>query len=370
METEQEVKIEVSERRYRRLFESAHDGILILDAASGKILNVNPFLLELLGYKEEEELLGKQPWEIGIFADIEANKAALAELQAKGYIRYEDLPLQAKNRQEQIDVEFVSNVYQEGDQSVIQCNIRDIRARKAATDAASTEAHRAARTKDEFLALVSHEMRTPLHAVVGWVQVLKRSKGDPEHLAAGLDAIARSTRVQSRLVEDLLDVSRIIFGKLFCDRRPVDVVSVMSDALETARPLATGKRIELHWTDSSREVVVNGDAARLYQVFDNILSNAIKFTPAEGTVHVSVHLAGADVEIRIRDTGSGITPDLLPLIFERFRQSEVAALHKHGGLGLGLAIVKEIVALHGGNVRAESPGKGKGTTFFVSLPLA
>jgi len=357
-----------SEQHYRRFFESAHDGILILDSATGKIVDVNPFLLTLLGYREEE-LLGKQPWEIGIFADFEANDAALKELHERGYIHFEDLPLANKSHDQLIDVEFVSNVYREGEREVIQCNIRDIRPRKAATDAASLEAQRVSRMKNEFLAMVAHELRTPLHAVLGWAQVLRRSKGNPDHLAAGLDAIMRSARVQSRLVEDLLDVSRIVFGKLFCDLRPLDVVNVVSDAINTARPLADGKRIEIKWTDGSREVVVNGDAPRLYQVFDNILSNAIKFTDPAGMVSVSIHPREPEVEIRILDTGSGIAPELLPFIFDRFRQSDGPAGHKQSGLGLGLAIVKEIVTLHGGKVKAASDGRGCGTTMSVFLPM-
>jgi PAS domain S-box-containing protein len=361
-------RVAASEMRYRRLFESAHDGILILDAGSGEILDVNPYLTSLLGY-EAEELLGKQPWEIGIFADIDANKAALIELQSTGAIRYENLPLQTKDHQHQIDVEFVSNTYQEGEQAVIQCNIRDIRTRKTATDAANVEVQRGNRMKDEFIAMIAHELRTPLNAVQGWSQVLRRSLDNPVRLATGLNAILGSARVQSRLVEDLLDVSRILLGKLFCDCQPLDVVNVVSDAIESARPAADGKRIDLQWADGSREVVVKGDAVRLHQVFDNILTNAIKFTPVGGTVNVSLHLSETDVEIRISDTGSGILPDLLPHVFDRYRQSEVAA-HKHGGLGLGLAIVKELVTLHGGKVKAESEGKGRGAAFRVTLPLA
>lgn len=358
-------QIEVSERRYRRLFESAHDGILILDAASGRILDVNPFLLALLGYKAEE-LVGKQPWEIGIFADIEANKAALKELQEKGEIRYEDLPLQTKDRNAQIDVEFVSNVYQEGEREVIQCNIRDIRTRKASEDAAKLEAGRVARMKDELLAMVSHELRGPLMVVLGWTQALQRSNGDRKDLAIGLDAISRGARTQARLVEDLLDVSRIIFSKLRCECKAVNVAEIVSDAVEDARPGAEEKRIALQWAGATSEAVVNGDAARLRQVFDNILSNAMKFTPDGGAVYVTVLPRDRDVVIQIRDTGRGISSELLPRIFDRFRQSE-AGTPNHGGLGLGLAIVKEIVDLHGGTVEAESQA---GATFTVTLPLA
>jgi PAS domain S-box-containing protein len=368
-DTTQESRMEVSERRYRRLFESAHDGILILDAGSGQILDANPYLLTLLGYKEQE-LLGKQPYEIGIFADIEANKAALKELQEKHQIRYENLPLQTKNHDQQIDVEFVSNVYQEGDRSVIQCNIRDIRTRKAETDAARLEVKRGNTTRDQLLAMVAHELRTPLNAVQGWSQVLRRSLDNPGRLATGLEAILCSARVQSRLVEDLLDMSRIAYGKLLCDRQPLDIVNIVSDAIETARPMADGKRIELKWTDRSREVVVSGDAVRLHQVFDNILFNALKFTLPGGFIEVLVCPGDTEVDIRFRDTGRGISSDDLPFIFDCFRQAGPAGSQKQGGLGLGLTIVKELVILHDGTVKAESQGEGQGATFTVTLPLA
>jgi len=263
---------------------------------------------------------------------------------------------------------------------VIQCNIRDIRARKAAADererlwaiakATRGDSERANRTKNEFLAMVSHELRAPLHNILVWTQLLLRMKDNPQDLATGLDAIARSVRAQTRLIDDLGDVSRIGFGKFSCDDKPVDVVQVVSAAIEAARPIAHEKRIDLELSGATSEVVVNGDPGRLHQVFGNLLFNALKFTPAGGKVEVTVVPQDADMEIRIRDSGMGISPKILPWIFDRFRQSEAPTVRKHGGLGLGLAIAKEIVALHGGTVRAESQGEGQGATFSVKLPLA
>lgn len=358
--------MEVSERRYRRLFESAHDGILILEAETGKIVDANPFLLDLLGYRPDE-LLGKQPWEIGMFADIEANKAALNKLQEKGYIRYEDLPLQPKNGHEQIDVEVVSNVYQEGERQVIQCNIRDIRPRKAATDAARRDDQALKVLSAEFLARAAHELRGPLMVMLGWEQAMSRPNASPRDATVGLEAILRSARAQSRVVNDLMDASRMIFGKLQCECKPLDVAEIVADAVEDASPEAEESRIELKWTPVvAGPLMVNGDAARLHQVFGNILHNALKFTPEGGTIYVSVMERAANAVIEIRDTGRGIAQDLLPGIFDAFRQSDDRAVQRHGGLGLGLAIVKEIVTLHGGQVTAESRA---GATFTVSLPL-
>jgi PAS domain S-box-containing protein len=219
--------LRTSEIRYRRLFESARDGILILNAATLKITDVNPFMTELLGYSRDE-FLGKELWEIGLFSDKDASQQAFRELQVSGYLRYEDLPLQSRAGKVR-QVEFVSNVYEEDSHQVIQCNIRDITDRKHAAQertlllesaqAARAEADRANSIKDEFLATVSHELRTPLTAILGWSQLLTDGKLDDHQAKRALESVARNARAQRQLIDDLLDISRIITGKLRLDVR-------------------------------------------------------------------------------------------------------------------------------------------------------
>ena len=238
----------------------------------------------------------------------------------------------------------------------------------ASERAARAEFERANRMKDEFLAVLSHELRTPLNAIVGWAGLLRRPARTPEQIDKGLEVIDRNARVQVQLISDLLDVSRIVVGKLHIDLAPIDVAVVVESAVDGARAAASAKRIELHASVSAVDALVHGDSTRLQQIVGNLLSNAIKFTPPGGRVGVGVARAGSHVEIAVRDTGQGIAPEFLPRVFDRFRQADASITRQHGGLGLGLAIVKHLVTLHGGDVRVESPGVGLGATFTVSLP--
>lgn len=233
--------------------------------------------------------------------------------------------------------------------------------------AAREEAERANRLKDEFLATVSHELRTPLTAILGWTHLLRGRSASEERVRRGLDVIDRNARAQAQLVEDLLDVSRIITGKLRIDTAPVALAHVVDAAVETLKPAAEAKRITLA-RDVDDGVSVVGDAARLQQIVWNLVSNAVKFTPAGGRVEVRVEERGGAVEIRVSDTGKGIHPSFLPHVFERFRQAEGGTNRGYGGLGIGLAIVRHLVELHGGTVAATSAGEGKGATFIVRLP--
>jgi PAS domain S-box-containing protein len=234
--------------------------------------------------------------------------------------------------------------------------------------AARREAEAANHAKDEFLATLSHELRTPLNAIVGWAHLLKTGQLDAGQTARAVEVIDRNAKAQSQIVADVLDVSRIVMGKLRLEVRPVDFSTVVEEALETLRPAAAAKDIQL---DSALppDSRVSGDPDRLQQVVWNLVSNAIKFTQAGGRIRVDLRCVSGHAEVTVADTGMGIRPDFLPHVFERFRQSDSSSTRAHGGLGLGLALVRHLVELHGGTVAASSRGEGMGATFTVALPL-
>lgn len=227
----------------------------------------------------------------------------------------------------------------------------------------------ASRAKDEFLATVSHELRSPLNAMLGWARLLSGGKLSDETAARGLKAIEQNAKAQAQLIEDLLDVSRIISGKFRLNNEPIQVVKVVEAAIDSVRPTAEVKGVQLQVVLDPDVGPVSGDAGRLQQVVWNLLSNALKFTPRAGRVQVRLLRVNSNIEIEVSDTGQGIAPEFLPYVFERFRQADGSSTRSHGGLGLGLAIVRHIIELHGGSVTADSPGKGQGATFTVRLPL-
>lgn len=235
--------------------------------------------------------------------------------------------------------------------------------------AARADAEDASRLKDEFLATVSHELRTPLTAILGWTHLLRGGQLDSEARGHALETIERNARSQQQLIEDLLDVSRIITGKLRLDIRPVHPASFIEAAIEALRPAAEAKDIHLQNLIDTSVSSVSGDPARLQQVVWNLLSNAIKFTPHGGHVQVSLVRVESQIEISVSDTGDGIHAEFLPFVFDRFRQADGTTTRQHGGLGLGLAIVRQLVELHGGTVEARNNGEAKGATFTVRLPL-
>jgi CheY-like chemotaxis protein len=224
--------------------------------------------------------------------------------------------------------------------------------------------------KDEFLATLSHELRTPLNAILGWSQLLGRGGGDANTLEEGLAVIERNTRAQAQLIDDLLDMSRIISGKIRLDTRSINPAGVIHAAVETVTPAALAKGIGVQLVLDDEAGPILGDASRLQQVVWNLLSNAIKFTPRGGRVTVTLARVASAVEIAVTDTGQGISAEFLPHVFERFRQADASSTRRHGGLGLGLAIAKQIVELHGGTIHVDSPGEGHGSTFRIDLPLA
>lgn len=234
---------------------------------------------------------------------------------------------------------------------------------------ARLEVERVSLMKDEFLATLSHELRTPLNAILGWAQLLHGRSQEGSDVRRGLDTIARNARAQAQLIEDLLDMNRIVSGKIRLDVQRVDLLAIIDSAIESVRPSIDAKAIRLHKTTDMHTGAVFGDANRLQQVVWNLLSNAVKFTPSGGAIDVQLLRSEAHVEVMVTDSGIGISPEFLPHLFERFRQAETSTTRKFGGLGLGLAIVKQLVELHGGQIRASSAGEGRGASFAVTLPL-
>lgn len=269
-------------------------------------------------------------------------------------------------------------LYDEGKVSAVVRTLKDITARKAADgrmaellqreQSAREEAERVNRLKDEFLATLSHELRTPLNAIVGWIHLLRQGGLDEEQTAQAVETIARNAHQQSQLISDILDVSRIIAGKLRVERRPMDLVRVVHDAWETIKPAAEAKGISYETVFDPAAGPFNGDPDRLQQVVWNLLSNAVKFTPRGGRIEVFLGGEPSSVRLRVEDSGAGIDPAFLPYVFDRFRQEDSSSTRRHAGLGLGLAIVRHLVELHGGTVSARNRSTGSGAIFEIHLP--
>ena len=234
---------------------------------------------------------------------------------------------------------------------------------------ARNDAERANRLKDEFLATISHELRNPLNAILGWAHMLRLGKLNPSNADRAVETIYRNAKSQAQLVADLLDVSRIISGKLRLDVRPVDLLSIVNAAIDSIRPAADAKSIRLQTILDPAAGPISGDADRLQQIVWNLLTNAVKFTPKGGRVQVKIQRVDSHVEIVVSDSGVGISKEFLPYVFDRFRQADASTTRIHGGLGLGLSIVHQLVDLHGGSVSVHSDGEGKGATFTIILPF-
>jgi PAS domain S-box-containing protein len=358
-----------SERRYRRLFESAKDGILILAASTGKITDANPYIQQLLGYAADE-LLSKELWQIGLFQDIDASKAAFEQLQQQGYIRYHNLPLETKDGR-RLEVEFVSNLYHEDHEDVIQCNVRDISERSQLERAAAKAEALAVlnRRKDEFMAMLSHELRNPLAPIFAAAHLLSLQ---PEETAIQLKArkvIQRQIGQLRRLVDDLLDVSRVTTGRISLKPEEVDLRSIVQRAVDSVRSLLDQRSHKLSVSLPPDPISVNADVTRLEQVVVNLLNNAAKYTDEGGHIRLSAEKDGDLAVLRVRDTGVGIAPEVLENIFDPFSQAERTMDRAQGGLGIGLTVVQKIVELHHGHVEAASAGIGQGSEFTVWLPI-
>ena len=248
---------------------------------------------------------------------------------------------------------------------VSEALLREALAREQEARAAAQAADRA---KDDFLVSVSHELRTPISAMLGWLSMMKTGAVRPERQAHALDVVERNARLQARLIEDLLDVSRIVLGRMSVDLQPIAVAPAVLFVVDSLRPAADAAGVDLHAPTLTGPGMIRGDAARVQQIVWNLVSNAVKFTPSGGQVFVELTDNGASVELLVRDTGVGIAPEFLPHVFERFSQAGTSTSRVNSGLGLGMAITKHLVELHGGTVQAYSEGRDQGTTFVVAFP--
>ena len=345
----------------------------------GYLAECNDAMAQMYGFKSAEEIVGARVSDL-LRRDDPQNEEYLRAFITSGYRLSE--AESSETDKEGNSKHFLNNlvgIIEDGKLLRAWGTQRDITERRQAEEeraqllmreqVARLQAEKANRTKDEFLATLSHELRTPLTAMLGWTRMLRMNELDERTAAHALDTIERNAKAQAQLVEDLLDVSRIITGNLRLDVRPLDLVPVIEAALDSVRPAAEAKNIDLQISFAPLTGPVSGDPARLQQVAWNLLSNAVKFTPRGGRVRISLERVESQIEITVTDTGEGIRPEFLPFIFDRFRQADSSTTRVHGGLGLGLAIVRHLVELHGGTVQAESPGEGQGATFKVRLPL-
>ncbi|RYD32672.1 MAG: PAS domain S-box protein [Verrucomicrobiaceae bacterium] len=369
------------EGMYKAIVSSSDDAIISKDL-NGIVQSWNPSATRIFGYTEEE-MVGRPITVLFPRDRLDEEPRILEQLRRGQRVdHFETVRIRKDGRQIEVSVTIspvrdttgrvigVSKVAR--DITGIKRHLREREALLARETAARAEAERAGRMKDDFLSTLSHDLRSPLSAILGWANMLRSSddRVDEEELREGLETIERSARSQARLIDELLDMSRIINGKLGLELQEIDPVPVITGAIESVRPAAEARGIRITPLLDPNFCRVSGDPNRLQQVLRNLLSNAVKFTPPGGRVQVLLQRVNSHVEITVADTGQGIPPEFLPQLFHRFTQAETDTARRHGGLGLGLAIVKSIVELHGGTVTAASPGTGQGSTFTVTLPLA
>jgi len=371
----------VSELRYRRLFETAQDGILILDAESGKIIDANPFLLDLLDYPFES-VIGLQLWEIGLFKDIAANQAAFEKLQMEEYIRYENLPLRTKTGRE-IQVEFVSNVYFVGPDKVIQCNIRDITARAQFQAASKSHAHTlelAVKAREEANAVLFHELRNPLAAISSMIDLLEMGHDEvgssdqtelpPLFDKSALAFIRRNVLSLVRVVNELLNFTHVANEAFRLKLVKVDAHEVIRLALKNLESQQSRTRIGIDLRLQARHSQIRADALKLEQILSNLIGNALKFTPKGGKVSIFTRNEPGDkLVIEVSDTGIGIPAEAFSRIFSPFEQGDSSIHSRYGGLGLGLSIARTLVKAHGGSLEASSEGRGCGAKFTARFQI-
>ena len=355
----------------RSLIESNIDALMTTDP-SGIITDVNKEMEALTGCTRDE-LIGA-PFK-NYFTDSARAEAAInLVLREKRVTNYE-LTARARDGTTTV-VSYNASTFYDRDRTLqgVFAAARDVTERKRldqALEEKNVELEQANHLKDEFLATVSHELRTPLNAILGWARMLASTPLPPDRTRHAIGTIERNAAALALIIDDLLDMSRIVAGTLHLAPQPVDLVAVTQATLDAVRPSAVTKHLHLAFSPDVPAVeLVPGDAGRLQQVISNLLTNAIKFTPEGGRVDVFIERSNDHVEVRVVDTGQGISPDFLPYVFERFRQADGATTRRHTGLGLGLAIVRQLVELHGGTVHAASEGVGHGATFTVSLPMA
>jgi PAS domain S-box-containing protein len=371
-----------ADAKFRAFFEQGplFAGIMALD---GTIIEANRLSLEACGYTKEQ-VVGKPFWECPWWCHsaelMQQIKFAVAHAAA-GQIYRAELPYLVANGSERMVSLLVLPIKDDTGRTVFLAptgtDITDLKRAEAQRDdllqaerAARAAAEHANLLKDEFLATLSHELRTPLNGILGWSHIMQQRNATADVITQGLEVIERSARAQSEIIEDLLDMSRIMSGQVRLDVQRLDLATIVHAAVETARPAAQAKRIRLQTIiDPLNGVAVSGDVNRLQQVLWNLLSNAVKFTPKGGRVQVLLERINSHLEISVIDTGEGIKTEFLPFVFDRFRQADASTTRRHGGLGLGLSIVKQLVELHGGSVRVRSSGPGQGSTFIIALPF-
>ncbi len=370
---------ELALARLAAIVKSSDDAIIALDL-NGDITSWNQGAELLYGYTAQEAI--GQPVEM-LFAPehLEEEKSIQERVRFGEHIKHFEVLRRRKDGNEVAVSMTVSPIKNARGEVIGSSRIsRDVTDRRRAEEtiraayeqesAARAESEQANRLKDEFLATVSHELRSPLNSILGWSSMLRDKRIDEEKWARAHEVIYRNARAQNQLISDLLDVSRIITGKLLLDVRKLDLIPIIEAAMDVVRPAVDAKQIRLVSSLDPAAGFVSGDADRLQQVVWNLLSNAVKFTPPGGEIRVGLDHVGANVTITVSDTGEGIELEFLPFVFDRFRQSEGGSARPSGGLGLGLAIVRHLVELHGGTVSAESLGRGTGATFTVTLPQA
>ncbi len=374
------VALAESETRYRLVVDSMPDHAVFLLDEAARIAHWNRGAERLLGYTETE-ILG-QPAAI-LFTDEDRARGEpereLLAAKTTGSAACDRWHVRRDGTRFFVSGLMCALHSRRGRRIGFAKIMRDVTDRQAAAAerdrllqgerVARAEAERTGRLKDEFLATLSHELRTPLNAILGWTEVLKTPGLEPADFQQALEVIDRNTRMQAKLIEDLLEMSRIISGKVRLEVRPVPITDVVGAAIDSIRAAAEAKGIHVGTECESPDATVVGDGSRLQQVVWNLLSNSIKFTPRGGHVGVAVTREESCVSVTVSDDGAGIRPEFLPHVFERFRQADASTTRQHGGLGLGLSIVKQLVELHGGEIRVDSPGEGRGTICTFTLPL-
>ena len=365
-------RLRQAEERLRILLDSVHDYAICMLNVQGDVVSWNHGAERVFGYAADM-IIGRN---ISVFytpTERDADLPAEHLRTALEHGRFECDALRVRQGGSAFDalVLLMPMRTADGTPRGFALVVRDITERKRLEDSLRSRADDLAaanRAKEDFLATLSHELRTPLNAMLGWTRLLRMGKLDAAARIRALETIERNAHVQEQLIADILDVSRIVTGRLRLDLRPIDLAPVIDAAIDTLQPSAAAKGVSLSCTLEGVGKVL-GDPDRLQQVVWNLLSNAIKFTPAGGRVSISLRRVGASALIAVTDTGEGVSPELLPYVFDRFTQGDSSVTRMHGGLGLGLSIVRHLVELHGGQVAADSRGPGHGATFSVSLPL-
>lgn len=343
----------------RRHKNGRHTPIIFITSYADEMQTARGYELGAVDYILSPVIAPVLRTKVRVFVDLYEARAALALSNQELETRVTERTAELQQSNERLHAEIAERLRAEGEREALLAREKVLRA----------EAEELSRLKDEFLATMSHELRTPLNAIFGWITLLRTRRLDEATQERALETIERNARAQKRLIEDLLDVSRIVTGKVALELITVDPRRVVEAALETMHPAAQTKGLKIVPLLNANAATVRGDFARLQQVVCNLLSNAIKFTDSGGQVEVCLTRRNGEVEISVADSGQGIKPEFLPLVFDRFRQEDGSISRRHGGLGLGLAIVRHLVELHAGSVHADSAGEGKGARFVVRLPL-